>query len=237
MTTTPRSAARWAEGEGLSFELNGTLVTPDVSGALYWPEERTLIVADLHFEKGSSFAEKGVLLPPYDTRATLAALAAACARHRPERVVSLGDAFHDLRADARMGEEDSASLSALTRAYDWIWIAGNHDPAPPRRFGGRVMETLRLGPLLFRHEPLEGAQPGEVAGHLHPCGAVRRSGRRVRRRCFITDGARAVMPAFGAYTGGLSVKDAAFKPLFQSYTAWLIGQNAVYPIPARELCE
>ena len=218
-----------------AIEVNGTELVPDLSGALYWPEERTLVVADLHFEKGSSYAARGVFLPPYDTRATLSALGEACARLKPVRVVSLGDAFHDAEAEARMGEEEIEALRALTRAHDWIWIAGNHDPAPPRRVGGLVRERLRLGALLFRHEPLERAEPGEVAGHLHPCARLRANGRSVRRKCFLSDGARLVMPAFGAFTGGLNVKDEAFKPLFKRYIAWMIGREGIYPVAPRDL--
>lgn len=228
-------AAPKAAGRPLAIALNGTEVLPDPSGALFWPEQSTLVVADLHFEKGSSYAERGVFLPPYDTRATLRALAEVCARLRPARVVSLGDAFHDLGAAGRMGVAEAQTLQGLTRAHDWIWIAGNHDPAPPREFGGQVRETLRLGGLFFRHEPLETPEAGEVAGHLHPCARVRRNGRSVRRKCFVTDGARLVMPSFGAYTGGLNVKDAAFKPLFRSYVAWLLGRDGVYPIAPRDL--
>ncbi|MEL7029778.1 MAG: ligase-associated DNA damage response endonuclease PdeM [Pseudomonadota bacterium] len=224
-----------AERLSLAIELNGTEVQPDRSGALYWPEQDTLIVADLHFEKGSSYAERGVFLPPYDTRATLRALSEVCARLRPTRVISLGDAFHDLGADGRMGEAETETLMGLTRAHEWIWIAGNHDPAPPRRFGGAVRETVRLGGLFFRHEPAADPEAGEIAGHLHPCARVRRNGRSVRRKCFVSDGRRCVVPSFGAYTGGLNVKDAAFRPLFHRYVAWVIGREGVYPIAPRDL--
>src|SRR5690606_27771653 len=122
-------------------------------GAAWLASERLLVVADLHFEKGSAFAERGIALPPYDTRATIARLEALVARLKPDTLVALGDSFHDMNAEHRMDAEDAARLSRLSRSLDWIWIAGNHDPVPPRAFGGAVMEELRVGPLTFRHEP------------------------------------------------------------------------------------
>ena len=124
----------------------GAVLTALAEGALWWPSERLLAVADLHFEKGSAFAARGIALPPYDTRATIARLENLIARFAPERVIALGDSFHDREAEARMDENDAARLARLTAHSDWIWIAGNHDPVPPRRFGGHVQEELRVGP-------------------------------------------------------------------------------------------
>ncbi|MEO1310198.1 MAG: ligase-associated DNA damage response endonuclease PdeM [Pseudomonadota bacterium] len=234
----------WAAGPGsagaLPFELNGEAVSADPSGVLWWPERRVLVAADLHFEKGTSYARKGLFLPPYDTRATLDRLEEAMGRLNPATVVSLGDAFHDRGAEARFCEEDAERLEALCRAVDWVWIAGNHDPAPPKRFRGMVCEHLQLGRLIFRHDPLEYEEPdqasGEVAGHLHPVAKVRRPGRSVRRRCFATDGRRLVMPAFGAYAGGLNLRDEAFAPLFsRDVAALMIGNGKVHRAPAREM--
>ncbi|MGB5950201.1 MAG: ligase-associated DNA damage response endonuclease PdeM, partial [Parvibaculum sp.] len=145
------------------------IVLPE--GAVWWAAERMLVVADLHLEKGSAYAARGIALPPYDTRATLSRLEVLIGRFRPSRLVALGDSFHDGEAEARMGAEDAAMLARLTRRADWIWIAGNHDPRPSRKFGGTVREELRAGPLTFRHEPRPAPAPGEIAGHLHPCAA------------------------------------------------------------------
>lgn len=215
--------------------VNGEFLTPDPMGALYWARRDTLIVSDLHFEKGSSFARRGVFLPPYDTRATLKRLAALMARYRPKRVVSLGDAFHDGEAEARMHEDDAAQLERLMTQTTWVWVLGNHDPAPPARFSAEACEALDLGRLTLRHEPRGVGAPGEIAGHLHPCARVVCEGRVLRRRCFASDGARLVMPAFGAYAGGLNILDEAFAPLFDDFTAWVLGADAVYPIGRRQL--
>jgi len=204
----------------------------DFSGALFWEEQSLLVVSDLHLEKGSSFASRGVLLPPYDTVATLSRLAAVIARHDPRQVIALGDSFHDREAHARLSEPDREALAALQMRRNWIWIAGNHDPALPANLGGLVATEVAIGPIVFRHEPT-GAS-GEIAGHLHPKARVPTRGRSIERRCFASDGERAVMPAFGAYTGGLSVRDRAFARIFGSpgFMAHVLGDNRVHAFAA-----
>ena len=212
----------------------GVGLTADHAGAIYWPEQRLLAVADLHLEKGSSFAERGVLLPPYDTAVTLARLAAVIARYSPRVVVALGDSFHDGRGPARLADTDRAALKSLQRGRDWVWIAGNHDPEPAVDIGGRFVTTLSLGALTFRHAPEENCD-GEIAGHLHPVARVAGRGRAVSRRCFATDTTRMVMPAFGAYTGGLNVRDRAFANVFRTlaFTAHMLGERRVYAVAAK----
>jgi uncharacterized protein len=204
----------------------------DLSGALFWQEQRLLVVSDLHLEKGSSFAARGVLLPPYDTVATLSRLAAVIARHDPRMVIALGDSFHDRAAHERLSAPDREALDAIQARRDWIWIAGNHDPALPSDLGGVVASEVAIGPIVFRHEPT-GAS-GEIAGHLHPKARVPTRGRSIERRCFASDGERAVMPAFGAYTGGLSIRDAAFAKIFRApgLVAHVLGDNRLHAIAA-----
>ena len=212
----------------------GVELVADVSGVLYWPEQGLLTVADLHLEKGSSYAERRVLMPPYDTATTLARLAQAVARYSPRAVVALGDSFHDGRGPARLADTDRASLLGLQRGRDWIWIAGNHDPEPAENVGGRFLTALTLGALTFRHAPEKAAQ-GEIAGHLHPVARVAGRGRAVSRRCFATDRRRMVMPAFGAYAGGLNVRDRAFANVFDmlAFTALMLGEQRVYAVAAK----
>jgi hypothetical protein len=218
--------------------LNGARLTADPSGALFWPEERLLVVSDLHFEKGTAMAARGHgLLPPYDTAETLARLERLLKRFTPRRLISLGDSFHDGAAWDRLTPKERERLTAVSRAQDTIWIAGNHDPEPPAALGGTVAAEIAIGPLVFRHEPTPGRRaPGEVCGHLHPKARVRRRGRSVSARCFATDGARAVMPAFGAYTGGLDVTDMAFRGLFTGvFHAWMMLPDRVYAVPSNRL--
>jgi hypothetical protein len=204
----------------------------DLSGALFWEEQRLLVVSDLHLEKGSSFATRGVLLPPYDTVATLSRLAAVIARHDPRMVIALGDSFHDRNAHHRLSQPDREALTAMQVRRDWIWISGNHDPALPADLGGVVASEVAIGPIAFRHEPT-GAF-GEIAGHLHPKARVSTRGRSTERRCFASDGERAVMPAFGAYTGGLNIRDAAFAKIFGSpgFLAHVLGDSRMHTIAA-----
>ena len=213
----------------------GITLAADCGGALYWPEEGLLAVADLHLEKGSSFAKRGVPLPPYDTAATLARLAQLVTRYAPRCVIALGDNFHDGEGASRLGDADRENLRALQRGRDWIWIAGNHDPDPAEGIGGQFAATLALGPLTFRHEPAADAPDGEIAGHLHPVARVTQRGRTVSRRCFASNGKRAVLPAFGAYAGGLNVRHQAFAELFGTlaFTAHMLGEGRLYSFAAK----
>ncbi len=215
----------------LIISVNGEDVLLDASGAAYVPAHRTLIVADLHFEKGSSYARSGQLLPPHDSRATLLKLAQAAGRHRPATIVALGDSFHDREAGARLGAPERAMLDTLAQTSAFVWIAGNHDPQAPNWLAGQRAHDVALGGLTLRHEPQGQLHLGEVAGHLHPCATVSKWGRSVRRRCFVSDGLRLVLPSFGAYTGGLDVREAPISGLFAGpFHAYMLGSRRVYGI-------
>jgi DNA ligase-associated metallophosphoesterase len=205
--------------------LAGRPVLLDPAGVLWLKGSRTLVVADLHLEKASSFARRGMLLPPYDTRATLLRLAAVLSRRNPRRVVALGDSFHDRDGFGRLAAADRQALWLLQRGRDWLWITGNHDPELPPEAGGEVTAEAAFDGFTFRHEPTAGIAPGEIAGHLHPAGKVRGAGGSIRCRAFATDGTRLVLPAFGTLTGGLNLLDSAFAPLFAatSLRAFLIA--------------
>jgi uncharacterized protein len=213
--------------------INETALVADPAGALYWPSEGVLAIADLHLEKGSSFAKRGVLLPPYDTAATLARLSAVIMRYAPRCVIALGDSFHDGGGPERLADADRTQLRALQVGRDWIWITGNHDPEPAQNIGGQFGGALAIGGLTFRHIPSGTA--GEIAGHLHPVARVSHRGRAVSRRCFAADALRMVMPAFGAFAGGLNIRDAAFADLFGTlaFTAHMLGDGRLYSFGAK----
>ena len=215
-----------------TIALAGVTLVADPAGASYWPEENLLVVADLHLEKGSSLAGRGMLLPPYDTAATLDRLKLLIDRYAPRLIVALGDSFHDGQGPERLADTDRSALKALQCGRDWIWITGNHDPGVANGIGGTFAAMLAIGALTFRHEPAAGE--GEVAGHLHPMARIAQRGRVIRRRCFATDGGRLVMPAFGAYTGGLNVRHAAFTEVFSTlaFTALMLGERRLYAMPA-----
>jgi DNA ligase-associated metallophosphoesterase len=221
---------------GLALSVAGVEVVARPSGALWLASERALIVADLHFEKGSAFAARGQLLPPYDTAETLTRLEAEAAALEPRLVVFLGDALHDGEAEERLAPADAARIAALAGGRTLIWLAGNHDASGPRRLPGEMCDRLELGGLRLGHEPAARPARGEVAGHLHPCARVPGAGG--RRRCFATDGERIILPAFGAYAGGLNVRDIAIRGLLgPRRLAAVLGGGRVHAIPWRRLGE
>jgi hypothetical protein len=206
------------------------------SGALWLAREGALVVADLHLEKGSSYAARGQMLPPYDTRETLDRLEAEVGATDARTVVLLGDTFHDRKSEARIAPADADRLRALASGRTLVWVVGNHDADGPQALPGEVADDLSLAGLTLRHEPSAGAAPGEAAGHLHPAAKVRAVRGTVRRRCFVTDGERIILPAFGAYAGGLNVRDQAFAGLFaRPPLAGALGKARVHAIGWRSL--
>ncbi len=231
-------AEKFAESSNAELKFQDCHLVLDRRGCLVWPDERLLIVSDLHLEKGSSFAaRRSVFVPPYDTQATLECLALCIDDWRPKTVISLGDSFHDEYASHRLPQSYQLALRQLMENRDWIWVSGNHDPSPPANLGGTCCREIQIGSLNFLHEPRRDFRPGEIAGHLHPSAKIRRRGKSVRRRCMVGDGERLILPAFGAFTGGLSIRDHAYDGLFdlKKLEAWMLGQHAVYRIAGRQL--
>lgn len=219
----------------LTFQWHGISLQLDLDGALYWPEERLLVAADLHLEKGSSYASSaGRLLPPYDSAQTVARLERLIETYRPLRVVALGDSFHDRRGAARLDAEVAERIRRLSDRLDWIWIHGNHDPSPPSQLGGRGAVEIAIGPLVFRHDAHEerDGTGGEVIGHYHPVASVATRGRSFRRRCFAIGRHRLLLPAFGAYAGGLNVREAAIRRLLDAEArVAVLGRDRLHLFP------
>lgn len=205
-------------------------------GALFLPDHRALVIADLHLEKGTSRRERGVLLPPYDTQETLARVQHLVARIQPETVIALGDSFHDRSALNRLTPESVVVLDDLAARVALIWVTGNHDPLTngPLTNGampGSVVDECRLGTLTLRHVPMPEITPGavEIAGHLHPKIRLRVAGHAMSRRCFVTGERRVLMPAFGSYTGGLDVTMPAIRDLYRDLPeVWALGRQRLY---------
>ena len=213
--------------------LAGEVFVADLSGALFHPASGTLVVADLHFEKGSFFATRRQMLPPYDTAASLAKLNRAIARYAPNRLIALGDSFHDLRAGERLSLDDAKAILALGHGRDLIWITGNHDSELPSGLPGDRMDEMMLGSITLLHQPTTLAR-AEIAGHLHPVARVATSGGLLRRRCFAQSADKLILPAFGAYTGGLNIRDPAFMSVFHGIVprAYVLGDTKVFSVPA-----
>ena len=192
--------------------------------ALYWPRENALLVADLHLEKGSFFARHGQMVPPYDSRETLERVALAIRKTGARRVITLGDNFHDSEGSSRLEPHAAGMLDALTRAVDWIWITGNHDPHMEARCGGTLAEELEIGGVILRHQAKHGETRPELSGHYHPRLQIKVRDRSIRRPCAVVsanEGAdgrqsgRMILPAFGAYTGGMNAADPAILKALQ----------------------
>jgi DNA ligase-associated metallophosphoesterase len=185
------------------FSFSGHELVALAAGALYWPARRALLVADLHFEKASWFAQFGQMLPPYDSLATLDALEAVVDRVAPEELWCLGDSFHDPKGCARLPAAAQARLRALTGGCRWTWITGNHDAGFTTSCGGAVLEEAVVDGLVLRHEADPAEARPELSGHFHPKLRVTVRGRTIARRCFVATPTKLVLPAFGSLTGGL----------------------------------
>ncbi len=199
----------------------------DPAGAVWWPAARMLVVADLHLEKGSACATQGRLVPPWDTRVTLDRLAHLIRRHHPRRVLALGDSFHDRHGASRMLPQDAVRLKAMTEATDFIWVLGNHDPAPQGLRGITYPEWTE-GPFTFRHEARHGSN-GELCGHHHPKAHIETRAGIVTRPCFVNDARRLMLPSLGSYTGGLDVANPAIRSLFpRGGRAFLLSRDRLF---------
>ena len=221
------------------ISLGSVELRPDLSGALHVPELSALIISDLHLEQGTSLARRGIRVPPFDTGITVRLLEDVIKRFAPERLIFLGDSFHDEEGEMRVEETLMKRLQKIAASHECFWICGNHDPSPPRHLAGHAADHILLGPLTLRHEPQRlRKEEFEIAGHLHPGCAVSQRGRRVSGKCFIADDRRLIMPAFGAYTGALSVFAEPYQRLFkrEETRAWMIGQERLYSFPFERLC-
>jgi hypothetical protein len=206
----------------------------DRAGALWWPARRVLVFADLHLGKGEAIARRGSFLPPYDTVDTLSRLAAEVERRAPAHVLCLGDSLHEPGSAARLDRDCRDLLAALMHGRRWTWVHGNHDADAAAALGGEAAAELAVDGLVFRHAA-EGAAPaGEISGHFHPKARLRAYGRSVARPCFAEDGRRLILPAFGAFAGGLDVGDPAFAAIFpRGFTAHLTGKTGLFSLPCR----
>ena len=208
---------------------------PLPSGGLYWHGQKTLLVADLHLEKMSSFARRGQILPPYDTGLTLARLESDLRRTGAQRVVSLGDSFHRDEGTVTLSDADRARIDGMTDMAEWLWLSGNHDPRP-HALGGRCLPSVSLAGIDFSHEPQRNAA-GLVSGHLHPAAHIHIEGRSTRRPCFVHDNRLMILPAYGVSTGSINILSPAFVGLFHwpALEVTMLGKDRTYPVSPKRL--
>ena len=211
------------------FSFAGETFVATPGGALFWPAQQALLAADLHLEKASWFALGGQFLPPYDSQATLTALAEEVATAGATRLYCLGDSFHDRFGCDRLPEAARTLLLSLTARLDWTWIVGNHDPGFADHCGGRIADEVELSGIILRHEAVPDEEKPEMSGHFHPKLRVHLKGRRVSRRCFVVSDRKIIFPAFGSLTGGL---DAHHPEIMRNVGA---GASALVPLSDRLL--
>ena len=208
------------------FSFAGETFVAGPEGALHWPAQQALLVADLHLEKSSWFARLGQFLPPYDSQATLTSLAREVERSRAKRLYCLGDSFHDRFGCDRLPAAARDLLMAMTAALDWVWIVGNHDPGFADHCGGRLAEELEIAGIVLRHEAVRDDPRPEMSGHFHPKLRLQLQGRRVSRRCFVLSPTKLILPAFGSLTGGL---DATHPAILDN-----VGSDAAALVPVSD---
>lgn len=231
------SRRKTATGEPARCTIGEMIATMDPAGVLFVDGAATLVVSDLHLEKGSSFARRQQYLPPYDTRETLRRLAVLVEKYQPRTIISLGDSFHDNQASTRLSDDAIATISALAAGRSMVWVTGNHDPNPPANVPGDTVKEMSIDGVILRHIAKADDNQPEISGHYHPCAKIYVRGKNLRRPCFITDQTRLIMPSFGAYTGGLNVLDKAYSGLLdhQKFCAYMLGTDRVFPMAAKTL--
>lgn len=235
--TMPAALLQKPAIKSITVQIAGLALVLDAAGVAFAPDEGTLLVADLHFEKASSLARRGVYLPPYDTADTLRMLESLVAKYQPKRVICLGDSFHDSFGHERLNTAILDAVMQLAIGRDWVWISGNHDPEVKENLPGENCAELELRGVALHHEPQFSAGCSEIAGHLHPCARIEQRGRSLRRRCFAVNENHMVLPAFGALTGSLNVLDKAYCGMMgeNGAKAVMMGQSAAYSINANRL--
>jgi DNA ligase-associated metallophosphoesterase len=227
----------WTRPCGLSksheITLAGLRFRPSLSGALFAPDLGALLVADLHLEQGAALARRGIAVPPYDTGLTLSALEAVIAETVPKTLYFLGDSFHDATGHSLLDEATIIRIRRMAQAMQTVWISGNHDPGPKDNLPGQHVAEARIGPVTLRHEPSARLATPEIAGHLHPGAGITQRGHLVRGKCFVSDARRIILPAFGAYTGAMSVRAPAFEGLLEKERASviLLARESMYRFP------
>lgn len=214
----------------LAFHFAGHAMIARASGALYWPDEGLLVMSDLHLGKSERIARRGgALLPPYEVEETLTRLDADITATQPRAVISLGDTFDDMEAAAQLDPRHLDWLKRLAHGRDWIWVTGNHDPAPTG-LGGEAAAVVTCAGVTFRHIA-EGTDGPEISGHYHPKASLRMRGRAVSRRCFLRDAVRIILPAYGTYTGGLHSHDPALTRLMGADARAILAGLPMVEIP------
>jgi DNA ligase-associated metallophosphoesterase len=194
----------------LPFDLCGERLQALASGALYWPAQRMLLVADAHLGKAQSFRRLGVPVPQASTQGSLAQISTDLHATGARHIVFLGDLLHSARSQGAQTQADMRAWREQHSTLQCTLIRGNHDDRagdPPAELNFDVVdEPLVIGPFALCHHPETRSQGYVLAGHWHPCITLAGKAKtRLRLPCFWLGDERTrrvgVMPAYGEFTG------------------------------------
>nr|WP_229428281.1 ligase-associated DNA damage response endonuclease PdeM [Massilia soli] len=186
--------------------------------ALYWPSQKTLIIADIHFGKAASFRAQGIPVPRGTTTQNLLALDELIAAHEVNRIVFLGDFLHARAAHASATLERMLEWRRQHPALALTLVRGNHDRHagdPAASLGIEMVdEPYTLAPFSFCHHPDLDTPGYALAGHIHPVFVLSTRFESLRLPCFVVGTKRMIVPSFGAFTGGFAIAPEAGDRIF-----------------------
>jgi metallophosphoesterase superfamily enzyme len=218
--------------------LSGKSLVADSTGALFWPAENTLIVADLKLSHCSYLEGEDVLLPPYDTVSAFEKLEEALDRYDPGRVVALGNSFAGCESNS-LSPHQKDWLLDMMEGRDWYWVVGPEGTQPPGGIGGTAVPQIMLTGIKFRAEAVRAPVANEIAGGLHPVAQISHYGHVTRGRCFVSNGMRLVLPSIGDYSAGTNVLSPDYDPFLGQggLFVWFISRGRVHPVAPPQLIE
>ena len=203
----------------MEIEIRETRMVLRQDGSLLLPDCQTLLVADLHLGKESSFRAGGIPVPDGPTEGTLDLLAKAIAESSCRRLVILGDMIHDRHSMSDALIKKFATWRTSHPALCITLVLGNHDRQlgpPPAGWDIEITPTLDIGNFSLQHEAPNTTNTEQfyIEGHWHPVVTVGRGADATRARCFAQKSDRLTLPAFGMFKGGQGVKRSEARFLF-----------------------
>ena len=218
----------------IPIDFAGERFLADSRRALYWRAKGTLVIADLHIGKAQDYIPRGTLLPPYEMQDICERLVHLIRDYEPARVICLGDSFHRPGSFDRLCDNEKTCLQAtMSSVPQWVFVEGNHD-AGLSGANWQLQAQINEERFIFLHQPDAKSLLPQIVGHYHPKFKANGGARKnLSKPCFAYDGQLLILPAFGTYTGGLSVTHEAIVSLFPG--AFHIATADTVPHPARFL--
>ena len=183
-------------------------------GSVYWPDKKSLILGDLHLEKSSYFAKLGNFLPPYDSFETLNKLEKSLNKLNVNKIILLGDIFHDKEGIKRLNKKLLKYLDYICKKFDVIWLVGNHDGID-RPKDAKFCKKYKIDNINFNHKSSKNTM-NELSGHYHPKATLKLFKTKISKPCFLIGKSKIILPAYGSFTGGIDSQDEIFKKIFEN---------------------